>query len=99
MNFKDHFSRLAAHYASFRPRYPPALFDYLEECCPRRDCAWDCACGSGQATLALATRFAAVIATDASAAQLAWTMNGAELNAYRCDYCHQWHVGKRFRDD
>jgi len=34
-----------------------------------------------------------------SAAQLAWTLNGAELDAYRCDYCHQWHVGKRFRDD
>jgi hypothetical protein len=34
-----------------------------------------------------------------SAAQLAWTLNGADLNAYRCDYCHQWHVGKRFRDD
>jgi len=26
-------------------------------------------------------------------------LNGADLNAYRCDYCHQWHVGKRFRDD
>jgi hypothetical protein len=34
-----------------------------------------------------------------SAAQLAWTLNGADLNAYRCDYCHQWHMGKRFRDD
>ena len=34
-----------------------------------------------------------------SAAQLAWTLNGTELNAYRCDFCHQWHVGKSFRDD
>jgi hypothetical protein len=34
-----------------------------------------------------------------SAAQLAWTLNRAELNAYRCDVCHQWHIGKRFRDD
>lgn len=34
-----------------------------------------------------------------SAAQLAWTLNGAELDTYRCDYCHQWHMGKRFRDD
>lgn len=33
------------------------------------------------------------------AAQLAWTLNRAELNAYRCDYCHQWHIGKRFRDE
>jgi len=33
------------------------------------------------------------------AAQLAWTLNGVDLNSYRCDYCHQWHIGKRFRDD
>jgi hypothetical protein len=34
-----------------------------------------------------------------SAAQLAWTLSGVDLNAYRCDYCFQWHIGKRFRDD
>ncbi len=34
-----------------------------------------------------------------SAAQLAWTLDRAELNAYRCDVCHQWHIGNRFRDD
>ena len=28
-----------------------------------------------------------------AAAQLAWTLNRAELNAYRCDLCHQWHIG------
>jgi len=71
MHFKDHFSSLAASYANFRPRYPPALFDYLAQCCRQRECAWDCACGSGQATLDLAARFATVIATDASAAQVA----------------------------
>jgi SAM-dependent methyltransferase len=71
MTFKDHFSRLAASYASFRPRYPAALFDYLAQSCRRREFAWDCACGSGQATLDLAQRFATVVATDASAAQLA----------------------------
>ena len=68
--FKDHFSRLAASYATFRPRYPPALFDYLAQSCWLRELAWDCACGSGQATLDLARRFEAVLATDASAAQL-----------------------------
>jgi SAM-dependent methyltransferase len=71
MTFKDHFSRLAASYASFRPRYPAALFDYLVQTCRRHELAWDCACGSGQATLDLAERFDAVLATDASAAQLA----------------------------
>jgi SAM-dependent methyltransferase len=71
MNFKDHFSRLAANYASFRSRYPPALFDYLAQSCRQRECAWDCACGSGPATLDLAACCACVIATDASGAQIA----------------------------
>jgi hypothetical protein len=29
-----------------------------------------------------------------SAAQLAWTLERAELDAYRCDLCHQWHIGR-----
>ncbi|HET8990574.1 MAG TPA: hypothetical protein VFN59_05700 [Acidimicrobiales bacterium] len=32
------------------------------------------------------------------AAQLAWTLERVDLDAYRCDYCHQWHIGRRFRD-
>jgi len=69
--FKDHFSRLAAQYSAFRPTYPAALFDYLASLCRKRRAAWDCACGSGQATLALAERFDSVIGTDASAQQIA----------------------------
>ncbi|HSN03269.1 MAG TPA: hypothetical protein VLS91_07275 [Acidimicrobiales bacterium] len=38
-------------------------------------------------------------AEAAGAAQLAWTLHRAELDTYRCDYCHQWHIGKRFRDE
>ncbi len=71
MTFKDHFSRLAAQYAEFRPKYPGALFDLLARVAPSRSRAWDCACGSGQATLDLAERFEAVIATDGSAQQVA----------------------------
>jgi SAM-dependent methyltransferase len=71
LEFKDHFSRLAADYASFRPRYPAALFDFLAQSCRQHGCAWDCACGNGQAAVDLAARFASVIATDASAAQIA----------------------------
>jgi SAM-dependent methyltransferase len=70
MSFKDHFSGLAAQYAAFRPTYPPALFDFLARLCSKRQKAWDCACGNGQATGAVAERFAAVIATDASPQQL-----------------------------
>jgi hypothetical protein len=34
-----------------------------------------------------------------AAAQLAWTLNGVELSSYRCNHCHLWHIGKRFRED
>ncbi len=34
-----------------------------------------------------------------SAAQLAWTLHDVELDTYRCDYCFQWHMGRRFRND
>jgi SAM-dependent methyltransferase len=69
--FSDHFSSVAEAYAAARPTYPPALFDHLAALAPSRAHAWDCAAGNGQATLALAARFARVTATDASAAQLA----------------------------
>ena len=69
--FQDHFYAVAANYAQYRPRYPRELFDYLRGMAPRASRVWDCACGSGQATLELAERFAAVTATDASAEQIA----------------------------
>lgn len=70
-SFADHFSAVAAGYARFRPRYPAALFDWLAAMAPAHGRAWDCATGSGQAAVALAAYFDAVVATDASAAQLA----------------------------
>ena len=66
----DHFTPVAANYASFRPDYPDALFDWLADIAPLREQAWDCGAGSGQATVALAARFKRVLATDISAAQL-----------------------------
>ncbi|MDQ3206976.1 MAG: class I SAM-dependent methyltransferase [Gemmatimonadota bacterium] len=66
----DHFSRHAPAYASHRPRYPEGLFDYLDTQVPGHNLAWDCAAGSGQATLPLARRFNRVVATDISAAML-----------------------------
>ncbi|MBS4099045.1 MAG: class I SAM-dependent methyltransferase [Sulfuricella sp.] len=68
--FADHFSTVAGNYASFRPTYPAALFDWLAQLASGKQLAWDCAAGSGQASLDLAARFAAVIATDASLAQI-----------------------------
>lgn len=69
--FKDHFSKQAADYAKFRPRYPRALFDYLGSIAPNRGLAWDCATGNGQAAVPLAAVFDRVIATDASETQIA----------------------------
>jgi SAM-dependent methyltransferase len=68
--FKDHFSGQAATYAEFRPEYPPALFDFAASLVARRNVAWDCGTGSGQAAVALAGHFARVVATDASEAQI-----------------------------
>lgn len=81
--FKDHFSQLAAQYAAFRPTYPAALFDYLAALCPRRERAWDCACGNGQATLALAEHFESVTGTDASEQQVAAAAAHPKVT-YRC---------------
>ncbi len=71
MTFRDHFSGVAAGYARYRPDYPAELFDWLAGAVPRRELALDCACGSGQATRSLASRFDRVVATDASLNQLA----------------------------
>lgn len=66
----DHFSPVAADYAQFRPRYPLELFNWLASITPAHNLAWDCAAGSGQASVDLAAHFTQVIATDISAAQL-----------------------------
>ena len=68
--YANHFSRLAPAYASCRPHYPDELFAYLAALAPNRDLAWDCAAGSGQASLQLARRFNRVVASDISSAML-----------------------------
>lgn len=71
MAYLDLFSQQAQTYASIRPRYPGELFDFLASLTPRRELAWDCATGNGQAAQDLAQRFKRVVATDASSAQIA----------------------------
>lgn len=70
-SFHDHFSDVANRYADFRPSYPAALFDCLATLASKTSTVWDCACGSGQATVDLAARFDRVIGTDASKEQIA----------------------------
>jgi SAM-dependent methyltransferase len=68
--FSDHFGGAARAYATYRPHYPAALFDWLCSVTAHRERAWDCGTGSGQAAVALAERFAEVVATDPSIDQL-----------------------------
>ncbi|MBI5435462.1 MAG: class I SAM-dependent methyltransferase [Planctomycetes bacterium] len=82
--FKDHFSAQAGAYAEFRPGYPQELVDALAERAPGRGLAWDVGAGSGQFSKLLATRFEHVIATDASAAQLAHALPHARVG-YRVE--------------
>ena len=84
----DHFSAQAAAYREFRPGYPAALFDWLAEVVPASALVWDCGCGNGQASLALASRFARVIATDLSRQQLSLAAGAANLE-YRCEPAEQ----------
>lgn len=69
--FADHFSSAAAAYARRRPEYPDRLFAYLAGLAPSRGRVWDAGCGNGQASRGLARHFREVIATDASAEQIA----------------------------
>lgn len=71
--FKDHFSRHASVYRDARPGYPQALYRWLVRQLPSAAStrAWDCATGNGQVAEVLCSHVDAVIATDASAAQIA----------------------------
>lgn len=67
---KDRFSGYAAQYATFRPHYPKALYDFIFQHTKSFDLAWDAGTGNGQAAAVLATRFQKVFATDISQKQL-----------------------------
>ena len=69
-SYEDGFSAVAGDYASRRPHYPGELFTYLGRVCERHELAWDCAAGTGQASIPLTRMFQRVIATDASHAML-----------------------------
>lgn len=71
MTFPDHFSESADHYLRFRPNYPRPLYERLAELAPAHERCWDVATGSGQAAVSLADFFGEVVATDASADQIA----------------------------
>lgn len=67
---KDNFSTISDQYAKFRPDYPQAIYDFLYPLLKQKECAWDCATGTGQVARELAKDFITVEATDMSAEQL-----------------------------
>lgn len=69
-DFPDHFSERAPAYATHRPGYPDDLVDFLAGLPERSGVAWDAGCGPGRLSVALASRFRRVVATDASREQL-----------------------------
>ena len=71
MNWQDNFSQQATIYAQYRPQYPQSLYNSLQKIVKCHQLAWDCGTGNGQVATQLATFFKKVIATDASASQLA----------------------------
>lgn len=69
---KDLFSEQSKTYSKYRPGYPPEMFEYILEHVNRKQHAWDCATGNGQAAVELAKYFETVDATDISQGQLAF---------------------------
>jgi len=95
--FRDHFSAHAADYATARPRYPRALFDWLAAQCAHRELAWDAGCGNGQASTELASRFERVVATDPSAEQVAAAAPAPNLR-YAVEPAERCSLGDRCAD-
>jgi SAM-dependent methyltransferase len=85
MTFHDHFSGHAGAYARARPTYPAELFTWLASLTEGHNLAWDCGTGNGQAAKGLAGFYAAVLATDASSAQI------AQASTHRVI---RWEVGR-----
>lgn len=87
------FTRQSDAYRASRPGYDPQFFARLARLAPGRELAWDAGCGSGQATIDLASHFDRVVGSDVSQPQL----DRAPLTdniSYRCEPAHQSSLEK-----
>ncbi|MBS1486556.1 MAG: class I SAM-dependent methyltransferase [Bacteroidetes bacterium] len=66
----DRFSGHAHQYATFRPTYPTALYEFIYSLIKNFDNAWDAGTGNGQVASVLGKKFKKVEATDISEKQL-----------------------------
>jgi SAM-dependent methyltransferase len=92
MSFEGLFSKQAADYAQYRPRYPDALFTFLASVAPEHELAWDCATGNGQAALSLTPYFKQVVATDANKQQIANSVPHERIR-YQISRAEQSEIG------
>ena len=71
-----------------RPTYPDQLIAYLSDLCTGHEYAWDCACGSGQASEKIARYFKQVAATDISSQQIdeAPVLNKVDFSVCRAEH-------------
>jgi SAM-dependent methyltransferase len=67
---KDNFSTQSKAYATFRPRLPAEVYDFIFQYVHDFDLAWDVGTGNGQTAVELAKRFKQVFASDISENQL-----------------------------
>lgn len=67
---KDYFSGHSKLYATFRPTYPEALYEFIFKHVKQFDTAWDCATGNGQVAHVLTKHFKQVFASDISSEQI-----------------------------
>ncbi len=91
MENRSSFGSNAKNYAQYRPGYPAELYEFLTLNSPGTDCAWDCACGTGQVARELSRRFTRVLARDISpeqveqaprAANIEYSIGAAEQSGY-----------------
>ena len=94
MTTRNHqlFSTQSDAYRAYRPTYDDQLFAWLAGLAPGKSLAWDCGCGSGQASSDLARYFEHVVATDVSEKQLAQAGPAPNIT-YRCEPAESVSLG------
>jgi len=73
------------NYKLFRPTYGTEIYDFISDVVANKDLAWDCACGSGQATNELAKIFKNVVASDVDDNQLSNCTKFNNVKYLRCN--------------
>ncbi len=64
------FNQNSELYATYRPWYPAALYEFIMKHCKPRVAAWDCGTGNGQVAMELSKYFQRIYASDISPNQI-----------------------------